>query len=268
MSAILRALRLRSPSGVLRVVSPTSAMATETGLGCSEANHPARRPAGLQDEIRLQDWREERERKNPRRRTDSAADEVEQLRLRPIVADTHHNTLISQGKAAPRAYFESTEKIKLREERRRGRAWPAGVVGKVRSQSGLEGKDPDEYFNRHCQGPRERLHESTHAGGERCQLAAIAAARSAGEHRATRVLQIRFSAAALRASPATGSARSAKCSRRNRPPGSRGQKQCQTHNDGAARYTRAMIRPQHPWAINKPRTGSGAKDKFVGPRSS
>jgi len=225
LSAILRALRLRSPSGVLRVVSPTSTMATETGLGSSEANHPARRPAGLQDEIRLQDWREERERKNPRRhRTDSTADEVEQLRLRPIVADTHHNTLISQGKAAPRAYFRSTEKIKLREERRRRRTWPAGVVGKVRSQSGLEGKHPDEHFNRRRQGPREGLHESTHAGGERCQLAAIAAARSAGERRANRVLQIRFSAAALRASPATGSARSAECSRRNRAPGSRGQK--------------------------------------------
>ena len=131
---------------------------------------------------------------------------------------------------------------------------PQGVVCQVRCASGLAGAHRGKPHNGRRQGRGWRYEPSRPAAAQG-QMAAIAAAGSAGKPRASRLCRVGLATAALRTIPATGRAGASRRLGRERRQGSQRKQQGQTcSHDGACQAT-AMVSSRHP-LVTECTTGS------------
>src|ERR1035438_3275316 len=144
----------------------------------------------------------------------------------------------------------------LRERRSRRGALLEGVAVEVRCRRGLAGALTNEKLSGWRQGPGRWLYESTRAHTAQRQLATVAAEGLTGKCRAHRWLRVCFTAAALRATPATGRVTCSERSGRQRRERSEREEQSQTSGYRAARQAKAIPLSQHPYGekyTSKPR---------------
>src|ERR1035438_9502381 len=146
----------------------------------------------------------------------------------------------------------------LRERRSRRGALLEGVAVEVRCRRGLAGALTNEKLSGWRQGPGRWLYESTRAHTAKRQLATVAAEGLTGKCRAHRWLRVCFTAAALRATPATGRVTCSERSGRQRRQGSEREEQSQTSGYRAARQAKAIPLSQHPLGKSIPANRAGS----------
>src|ERR1019366_7910181 len=134
----------------------------------------------------------------------------------------------------------------LRERRSRRGTLLEGVAGEVRCRRGLAGALTNEKLSGWRQGPGRRLYDSTRADTAQRQLATVAAEGLTGKCRAHRWPRVCFTAAALRATPATGRVPGGAARGGKGRQGRDGKEQSQTRGYRPARQAKAIPLSQHP----------------------